>query len=57
MAFIISNVEPFETENDAEVAAKGLGGDYCIYEVPDEFLDEDEEDEDEDEDEDGEDED
>lgn len=44
--FIISNVEPFETEHDAEVAAEKLGDEYSVYCV-DEFEDEDDEDEDE----------
>jgi hypothetical protein len=55
MAFIISNIEPFDTEKDAEVAAEKLGEDYEVYSVDeDQFEDEDldvDEDLDEDEDE------
>jgi len=30
--FIISNIEPFDTLHDAEVAADKLGDDFCIFE-------------------------
>jgi hypothetical protein len=52
--FVITNIEPFDTEKDAEVAAEKLGEDYNVYGV-DEFDEDDEEEEDEDENEDEED--
>lgn len=58
--YIISNVEPFDTLHDAEVAAEKLGDDFMIYcgeeveedetEDEDEFDDDDDLDEDEEED-------
>ncbi len=32
MSFIISNIEPFDTLHDAEVAAEKLGDDFQIFE-------------------------
>lgn len=40
--FIVSNIEPFDTEKDAEAAAKKLGKGYEVYCTSD--GDEDEED-------------
>jgi len=50
--FVISNIEPFDTENDAVIAAEKLGESYSIYEVDvsDDEFDDDDLDEDEEED-------
>ena len=50
--FIISNVEPFDTLEDAEIAAGKLGDDFEVFEVDEDEDDEFDEDEEEDEEED-----
>jgi hypothetical protein len=50
MAFIISNIDPFDTEKDAEVAAEKLGPEYEVYSVDEDQFDDEDLDEDEEED-------